>query len=243
MAKYCHKCGTQLADDALFCPSCGEAVTAEPQPEQAPQQTPPQSAPGYQQTPPQSNPGYQQTPPQGNPGYQQTPPQGNPGYQQTPPQSNPGYQQTPPQGNPGYQQYAPHQSSFMPDHTAQYHPQDAANNKAMGILSYIGFLVFIPFFAEKRSPWVRFHAVQGMYLLICNVVLSIISLCIGFIRVPQKMFGITYAYHTPIIVTIIQWIIVLISLAYEILGIVFAAMGKAKELPLIGKLTKLGWFK
>ncbi len=231
MAKFCVNCGTQMEDDALFCPACGTPVAQA----QQPGQVPPQGDSGYQQTPPQGNPGYQQTPPQGNPGYQQTPPQGNPGYQQTPPQGNPGYQQTPPQGNPNYQQYAPNGSSFMPDHTAQYHPQDIANNKAMGILSYIGILVLIPFFAEKNSPWVRFHAVQGMYLFLCEIALSIISGILGVVK--YVSFGTYYIFGA------IQWIISLVTIAYIVLGIVFAATGKAKELPLVGKLMRLGWFR
>ena len=71
----CNQCGNPLPDGALFCNKCGAAVSAEPQPNFAPQQNYPPQQGGYQQ--PQQN--YQQP----QQGYQQ--PQGypqQPGYQQ-----------------------------------------------------------------------------------------------------------------------------------------------------------------
>ena len=36
--KFCSKCGNELSDDAVFCPSCGASVEAEAQPAQPAQQ-------------------------------------------------------------------------------------------------------------------------------------------------------------------------------------------------------------
>ena len=50
------------------------------------------------------------------------------------------------------------------DTTAEYDQADITNNKAMGILAYLGPLVFVPMFAAKGSKFARFHANQGLTL-------------------------------------------------------------------------------
>ena len=63
MAKFCKKCGAQLADEAVFCPSCGAAqgpVAPQPQ-QQVPPQPQPQPQPQYQQPQPQPQPKPQKT--------------------------------------------------------------------------------------------------------------------------------------------------------------------------------------
>ena len=71
MAKFCKKCGTQLADEAIFCPNCGAAQTpAAPQPQPQPQVQPQQQVPQQQQ--PQFQP--QQVPPQQPPKPQRSGP-------------------------------------------------------------------------------------------------------------------------------------------------------------------------
>ena len=120
--KFCHNCGAQLADDALFCAACGTRM--EPQ-VNAQQPNPADNQYGYQQAP---NYGYQQAPQQG---YQQAP---NYGYQQAPQQ---GYQQPPQQGyqqapNYGYQQ--PPQQGYQqaPNYGYQQPPQQPAPKKKKG---------------------------------------------------------------------------------------------------------------
>jgi len=108
-----------------------------------------------------------------------------------------------------------------------FEKKDIESGKAMAILSYI--LPFIPFFAEKNNKWVRFHAVQGMNLLIIVIAINII-------------FSILYR-----IIWSISWrlwgIIGLISSAINIgitvlcvIGIVNVCQEKANELPLINKI-------
>lgn len=99
-------------------------------------------------------------------------------------------------------------------------PKDAQDNKIMGILAYLGILVLIPIFAAKESPFARFHANQGLLLLIANVAFSIIYYILMFISLTVGMiFGILSI-----------GILVLI-----IIGIINAAKGEMKELPIIGK--------
>jgi len=222
-----------------FCPNCGQAVDAglaqPPQPEPQPQPEyqpppppeyqPPPPPPEYQPPPPQ----YQQPPQQG---YQQ-PPQG---YQQ-PPQ---GYQQPPQQG---YQQpqYPPQQGYQQPQY--QQPPQymnpanDIQDNKLMAVLSYLGILLLIPLAtsAHKTSPYVKFHLNQGIILVLFYIAFGVV-------------YGILTAIATAIMIAsfglgsilmVIFGLLWFIPAALCILGIVNAATGKFKEIPIIGKFKIL----
>ena len=89
----------------------------------------------------------------------------------------------------------------------------------MAILSYFGILVLIPIFAAKDDPFVRYHANQGLVLLIANIAVAIVGFILGFI---------------PVIGGIISWIISIALFVLMILGIINAAKGEMKPLPFIG---------
>ncbi len=117
------------------------------------------------------------------------------------------------------------------DTTAQFDTADINANKAMAILAYFGPLVLIPIFAAKGSKFARYHSNQGLVLLLAAI-----------------LYGIAYSILSSIILAI-SWrlyfivsIIGLVSIIITILaiiGIINAATGKAKELPLIGKFKIL----
>ena len=100
------------------------------------------------------------------------------------------------------------------DTTNEYDPADIENNKVMAVLAYFGILVLIPIFAAKESKFARFHANQGLVLWLATIILN----AIGII---------------PIIGTIISLIGSIAAFVLFILGIINAATGKAKELPII----------
>lgn len=93
----------------------------------------------------------------------------------------------------------------------------------MGILSYLGILVLIPILAAKESPFARYHANQGLVLLLCEVGFSVASMILSVI----------FAFLGPLALlwTLVSWLVSLAFLALLILGIVNAAQGMAKELP------------
>ncbi len=117
------------------------------------------------------------------------------------------------------------------DTTAEFDAQDIGSNKAMAILAYFGPLVLIPIFAAKDSKFARYHSNQGLVLLLASI-----------------LYGIAYSILSSIILAI-SWrlyfvvsIIGLVSIVITVLaiiGIINAATGKAKELPLIGKFKIL----
>ena len=56
------------------------------------------------------------------------------------------------------------------DETSNFDEKDIKDNKVMGVLSYCSFLVLIPYFSNKDSKYVEYHASQGMNLLIVNII-------------------------------------------------------------------------
>lgn len=118
-----------------------------------------------------------------------------------------------------------------PDSTDQFDRQDVEQNKVMAILAYIGILVLIPIFAAPKSKFARYHANQGLVLFLAEVI-----------------FGFAYAIVSGVLLAISWRLAFLVSLigvlwltfvALMIVGIVNAAGGKAKELPVIGRIRIL----
>ncbi|NLV15588.1 MAG: hypothetical protein GXY50_00020 [Syntrophomonadaceae bacterium] len=100
-----------------------------------------------------------------------------------------------------------------------YTPEDIEKNKIMAGLAYL--LFFLPLIVCPDSKYAKFHANQGLLLLITgiagNVILTIIPV-IGWMLLP--FFGIGV-------------------LVLAIIGLINGFGGKAKPLPLIGKFTIL----
>ena len=119
------------------------------------------------------------------------------------------------------------------DTTASYSQQDIDQNKIMGILSYFGILVLIPIFAAKESPFARFHANQGLVLLVTSILVGMATSLVGM------LFGLIHIDVLTVLWNIVSWLIRVAMFALMILGIVNAASGKAKELPLIGNFRIL----
>lgn len=139
-----------------------------------------------------------------------------------------------------------------PDTTAQFDPQDIELNNRLSLLSYLGILVLVPIFLVKRSRFARFHANQGLVLLIAGIVsdlaLLVLKLIAGALR--SGLMALLYRIDGSRVliamgavlggvVSGVFWILsVLISVAlivFAVLGIVNAVKGRARELPLIGR--------
>ncbi len=118
----------------------------------------------------------------------------------------------------------------------KFDKKDAESGKAMSILAYLGLLVLIPFFAEKKNKFVVFHAKQGLNLLIVEAAYGVLGgILSSVIKTRHVLWGIEY-YTTP------GWLSAIITLgslglcALSIIGIVYACQGKAKELPIVNKI-------
>ena len=234
---FCRYCGQQLPENANACPYCGKFVKEQNAPQTPTQQEVQQAAPQQevQQTPPQD---AQQIPPQQSyQNYQPNPQQGYQNYQQTPPQQ--GYQQ-PYQQAPEQGYGAPAQAYITPD-------MDVMKNKGIAWFSYLGLLFLIPLFARKDSEYTRFHVKQGVTLCAVELAFSIVRAI--FMAIIDAIFpgqiSYAYGYYRPTVYVhseVYRVFSVLFGLAgifffvLMIIGIVNAATGKRKELPLIGKI-------
>jgi len=95
-------------------------------------------------------------------------------------------------------------------------PNDVENNKVMAILAYILFL--IPLLAAKDSPFAKYHTNQGLVLFLFSMICIFVNII-------------------PILGQIIWIAGSIFSFVCFIMGIINAAGGKMKPLPLIGKIT------
>ena len=108
--------------------------------------------------------------------------------------------------------------------TAQSTSDDVKDNKVFAILAYLGILVLVPIFAAPNSEFARFHANQGLILLIAAIAISVLSSIISSI------------------VWVLGFLVSLLSIVvfvFAIMGIINAAKGEMKELPLIGGIKLL----
>ena len=117
------------------------------------------------------------------------------------------------------------------DTTAEYDKVDIEQNKGMAVLAYLGILVLIPLFAAKESKFARFHSNQGLLLCIAAIAYSIVYTILSSIII-------AISWRLSIIVSLLV-LFSLVFLVLAIIGIINAANGKAKELPVIGKYKLL----
>ncbi len=111
---------------------------------------------------------------------------------------------------------------------SQFERADIQNNKIMAALAYMGLLVLIPVFAAKESKFARYHARQGLILLIAEVIFSVCYCVFSFVVL-------SISWRLYFIVRIVG----MLSYAFLVLaviGISNAVSGRVKRLPVIGNL-------
>lgn len=123
----------------------------------------------------------------------------------------------------------------LEDKTAEYKKEDIEKGKLMAVLSYIGILVVIPYFAEKENKFVRFHAIQGLNLLLINLIVSVASFALAVIA--------TIIFLIPILGWIIGFVLYAVIglipvglFVLDVLGVVYVLQGNAKEIPIVNKI-------
>ena len=221
---FCQNCGAQFSEGAKFCPSCGTPVQAVEAPAPVQQEAVPAMAAAPAPEPVQvaapaavmeQEPVPQQPAPQ-QPVYQQPEPQ-QPAPQQ------PVYQQ------PVYQQPAPQQSPYQ--QTIPGNPlTEEQTKKGLAILAYFGIFFLIPLFAAKKGSFARYHANQSLVLFIFMVVFNVLSTVLGNILVNISPL-------LTLVVTGVFSLLVLVLCVFALIGIIHAAKGQRKPVPIIGGIT------
>ncbi len=119
----------------------------------------------------------------------------------------------------------------MPDSTSEYSAEDISKNKIISLFSYIWILFLVPMFAAKDSKFARFHANQGLVLFIIETAAVILQKVCAVVFGPIFLLG--------ALLGIAFWLVDILTLALAIIGIINAVQGKAKRLPVIGKINIL----
>lgn len=118
------------------------------------------------------------------------------------------------------------------DTTTDFDTKDIEQNKIMGVLAYLSWLVLIPIFAAPKSKFARYHANQGLVLAISEIAYWIATAIINAV-----LYVISWRLGS--IVSMLLSIVNIGFLIITVIGIVNAANGRAKELPIVGKFKIL----
>lgn len=92
-------------------------------------------------------------------------------------------------------------------------------NKLLAAISYVWILCIVTILCAKDDAFARYHANQGLVLLIANIAVTVAGFVLGFI---------------PIIGAVISWLLGIVLFVFMILGIINAVKGEMKPLPFIG---------
>ena len=128
-----------------------------------------------------------------------------------------------------YQQPAPQQSPYQ--QTIPGNPlTEEQTKKGLAILAYFGILFLIPLFATKKGSFARYHANQSLVLFIFMVVFNVLSTVLGNILVNISPL-------LTLVVTGVFSVLVLVLCVFALIGIIHAAKGQRKPVPIIGGIT------
>ena len=212
---FCNNCGAQLAEDARFCGSCGQPVTGD----EAVDEQQDLQQPEFQDTLDARDTQDQAVEAETAVEEQQSP------QQPEPPQTE--GQPPPAKAASGLQSQLNLDTlktivESTADETEAYDPADIEKNKNMGGLAYI--LFFLPLISCPDSKYARFHANQGLILLILGVAAELVV----------RLLASLLTWRLSLITSLIRTVVRLAILALGIVGLLNGFSGKAKELPFIG---------
>lgn len=93
--------------------------------------------------------------------------------------------------------------------------EDIEKNKLNAVLAYLGILIIVPLVSDeaKKSPFAKFHLNQGLVLLIAWVIAGF------FVWIP-----------------IIGWAVGIFLFVIWLMGLISAAQGEMKRVPLLGNI-------
>lgn len=100
--------------------------------------------------------------------------------------------------------------------------EDIEKNRAFAILSYFWILFVVGLIAAPNSKFAKYHGNQGLVLFLASIIASVGCMVIGFVPLVNMILVVAM----PLLW--LGWLVLMI------LGIVNAAGGQCKPLPLIG---------
>ena len=134
------------------------------------------------------------------------------------------------------------QPDKKPVESAEYNRnEDIARHKGISVCAYLGILVLIPLFGGRDSRFARFHANQGLALLIGLVAVYVLK-WILWKSMWVWLAGNPFEPGVPWRWIVFNWFFILVTLFFVVLaviGITNVLRGEEKRLPLIGKIRLL----
>lgn len=105
--------------------------------------------------------------------------------------------------------------------------EDVEKNRAFAIVAYFGIFFLVPLLAAPSSRFAKYHANQGMVLFLASLAATVGSYILGVILVFIPFLGVMIAglLGLSLLVGVVAMVII---------GIVNAAGGQCKPLPVIG---------
>ncbi len=104
---------------------------------------------------------------------------------------------------------------------------DIEANKVFALLAYLGPLFLVPLLAAPNSKFARYHTNQGLVLFLAVLVVSIGSVILMFVPV------------LGCFVSFVPFVAVAAGFVFMVIGIINAASGQSKPLPLLGHFKLL----
>lgn len=99
---------------------------------------------------------------------------------------------------------------------------DISRNKVFAVLAYIGILFLVPLLAASNSKFARYHTNQGLVLFLATIITGIGSGILSIIP------------FVGCVAWILPFVVMGGSFVLMVIGIINAANGQYKPLPLIG---------
>lgn len=128
-----------------------------------------------------------------------------------------------------YFQDAVNHKSYTNPESIPYSHQDIQENKITALLSYLGILVIIPVLLRKKSPYVNFHANQGLVLFIAEFFFTVILQGLRWLgNLNILLSGFLLAASALRILQILFF-------CFSVMGIIQICCDQAKPLPIIGR--------
>ncbi len=109
----------------------------------------------------------------------------------------------------------------------EFDEEDIQENKVAAVLAYLGILIVVPLFLSKDSKFARFHAGQGLAVLLASIGYQ---MAVGVMTSVLTVLSWRFYYLTGIMRIAGAAFMVLSAM-----GIMNAVNGEARELPVIGK--------
>lgn len=126
------------------------------------------------------------------------------------------------------------EAAEQPLNSEGYDPADVEGTKVVCAFSYIGILFFLPLVAYPNSRFGKFHANQALVLLIASCIFKTALAVLAGIWWAIPFVPNMLARSGDWLFELAEWAL---PLAAGIYGFVGALNGKAKEIPLIGKIN------